>query len=686
MANKNEMKGWQKLLLALFVVAVIGTTAQAAWDAVAVHKKGATQQNVNGSINVAGAVRAGSFCALGADACMTGPALAPPPACSASQMLTSDGGLICAEVAQIDLATAPTNGSVLQYNGDAAAYEPSPVYEISDDLAPVNGNILSWNGDAGYYEPQPQANVAMKLNANVGNSDAAIDFILNNQTAQTLANQRLLSLQNNGVEKLGIGSDGTICLEPTCGQYINYSAGFGAAQSSSSFLINGSGYVYGSDFVTRAQVYNNGATYGGSVAVNDPVRWLSTTTALLESSTAATAGVDTAFTVNSLVTLAAADKLVSITNNGVEAAYFTSSGLNLGASGNIAVGSITTWSGVTFTGANGGVFTGYVMDSAAAVGVILNNDRALTTAGAKLLSVRNNNTEKAYIDLNGHAYFAGGVDPADIRNLNDAGYVWDDIRVPLANVSKSAVNAPTITELMDNTGSGGTTTGIHAWAFSNSQEDDLLFEVQMPHSYTAFGMPVEAHIHWTMITTSTASPAVTWGIECSSPTNIDGAYTISAATTNRAHSGTTATLTMTAANQKFDVGHNLVVAGVSEAGCSAGAYNGNYRVTAVTDTTISYTSGAVSCTEGTTADTGGTITGYTITKEVQANVATNSKWKNIMSEFGTFRMKNCTGVSCIMSCRLYRPNVADLDEAIPAISLDFHFPMSQMGSRGEVTP
>ncbi|MFA4906276.1 MAG: tail fiber domain-containing protein [Candidatus Margulisiibacteriota bacterium] len=53
--------------------------------------------------------------------------------------------------------------------------------------------------------------------------------------------------------------------------------------------------------------------------------------------------------------------------------------------------------------------TGRINDGASAVGVILDNSTTLSTAGAKILSVRNNTTEKAAVGLNGEVMAGAGT-------------------------------------------------------------------------------------------------------------------------------------------------------------------------------------------------------------------------------------------------------------------------------------
>lgn len=73
-----------------------------------------------------------------------------------------------------------------------------------------------------------------------------------------------------------------------------------------------------------------------------------------------------------------------------------------------STGGSGTFSSVTLTGG----INGMSVNSATAVGIILNSGNSLTTAGAKLLSVRNNGVEKIYVDKDGDVVaarlFVGG--------------------------------------------------------------------------------------------------------------------------------------------------------------------------------------------------------------------------------------------------------------------------------------
>lgn len=88
---------------------------------------------------------------------------------------------------------------------------------------------------------------------------------------------------------------------------------------------------------------------------------------------------------------------------------------------------------------------------------------------------------------------------------------WTDLRVPmssLAAVTGAGLKAPTFKQLSDN---GAGSTGLYASAYSPTQEQELMFTAQLPHSYTQ-GSDVEPHIHWSPSDTANTGNVV-WGIE-----------------------------------------------------------------------------------------------------------------------------------------------------------------------------
>lgn len=160
--------------------------------------------------------------------------------------------------------------------------------------------------------------------------------------------------------------------------------------------------------VASGSLYNSTASFGGSLGFSDPTRWLSTTTALLESSTTATAGIDVAFTLNTLVDLADSDKIMSVQRAGVEKAYLLANG-NLQVNTLESTSSVASGTGlfISRSASPGMRFRGYSNADgfipAAAVG------NYNTLAGGKILSLYSDKfaTERAYFDYLGSLTISG---------------------------------------------------------------------------------------------------------------------------------------------------------------------------------------------------------------------------------------------------------------------------------------
>lgn len=98
-------------------------------------------------------------------------------------------------------------------------------------------------------------------------------------------------------------------------------------------------------------------------------------------------------------------------------AYLTTS-LNL-ANGT----AILTTTDLTFSAATTAVITGSEADGGTAIGVKLNTSATYSTAGAKLLSVQNNGTEKGYLDKDGLLRVASSIRVAGDIGSGEAGTV-----------------------------------------------------------------------------------------------------------------------------------------------------------------------------------------------------------------------------------------------------------------------
>jgi phage baseplate assembly protein gpV len=80
--------------------------------------------------------------------------------------------------------------------------------------------------------------------------------------------------------------------------------------------------------------------------------------------------------------------------------------------------------------------------------------------------------------------------------------LWDDLRVSLSTAKVAGNDVPTWSTFRD---------GVKAHAFSASSMNELFFEVQLPHGWSA-GSEVRPHVHWSP-GNSTSTNTVRWGLE-----------------------------------------------------------------------------------------------------------------------------------------------------------------------------
>lgn len=77
--------------------------------------------------------------------------------------------------------------------------------------------------------------------------------------------------------------------------------------------------------------------------------------------------------------------------------------------------------------------------------------------------------------------------------------VWDDIRVSLVTRGSGGVN-PVFSQIQG---------VLYAYKFSGTADNEIFFEIQMPHSWRE-GTTIYPHVHWASNGTSTSN--VTWGL------------------------------------------------------------------------------------------------------------------------------------------------------------------------------
>ena len=86
--------------------------------------------------------------------------------------------------------------------------------------------------------------------------------------------------------------------------------------------------------------------------------------------------------------------------------------------------------------------------------------------------------------------------------------MWDDIRVPLTATKGGGIRDPDFVKFRDD---GVGSTGVFAYSFDPTNEEELFFNVLIPHSYK-LETDLKPHVHWAT-KTPTAVGTVKWGLE-----------------------------------------------------------------------------------------------------------------------------------------------------------------------------
>lgn len=245
-----------------------------------------------------------------------------------------------------------------------------------------------------------------------------------------------------------------------CSGTLNWNGG--AISAAGTFTASSDFYAT-NGLYANGNIANTGVLHGGSIAFNDPLRFLEPTgggPALIESSTTASAGTDYAFVLNSLNDLSSGDLLLDIREAGVARANVDSNGyVNAsGFYGGFLNAGMAYVSGVATTASNTPLrLLGNTADGATAVSVKIASTNTLSTAGAKIASFYQDNgtVEKASIDKDGmlqigvsneaaaptcaegqkgkfwYRTTSGGAGTGDTLKFcvkkSDGNYVWQDI-------------------------------------------------------------------------------------------------------------------------------------------------------------------------------------------------------------------------------------------------------------------
>jgi hypothetical protein len=111
-------------------------------------------------------------------------------------------------------------------------------------------------------------------------------------------------------------------------------------------------------------------------------------------------------------------------------------------------------------------------------------------------------------------------EPTGFMVFSGSSIFWDDLRVPMTSSNSGGARPPGFSLFRANGGSQG----VYAFQFDKSAEEDLFFEVQMPHGYK-LGTTLHPHAHWSVITIPVGGTTVRWGLEYSFA-DINGVFTL----------------------------------------------------------------------------------------------------------------------------------------------------------------
>jgi hypothetical protein len=162
---------------------------------------------------------------------------------------------------------------------------------------------------------------------------------------------------------------------------------------------NGSIITSHEDFEVDGDLSATGdLTVDGTITVGSSILAASGDTATLVGAAADGSSAVGVLLQNSVTLADAAAKLVSVKNNSSEKLYIDLNGAI------VMAGALLTNSGASSLHVKG-----TAADASNAIGVILSNGTTLADSGAKLLQVKNNTTEKLYLDKDGKIYTAGAL-------------------------------------------------------------------------------------------------------------------------------------------------------------------------------------------------------------------------------------------------------------------------------------
>ena len=106
--------------------------------------------------------------------------------------------------------------------------------------------------------------------------------------------------------------------------------------------------------------------------------------------------------------------------------------------------------------------------------------------------------------------YATFEDDGSIEFAGDASF-WDDLRVPVSATKRGGTKDPDFAKILDN---GAGSQGVFSYLFDQTSEEELYFNVQIPHSWK-YESTIHAHVHWAPTANGSAGQKVSWGLEYS---------------------------------------------------------------------------------------------------------------------------------------------------------------------------
>lgn len=174
-------------------------------------------------------------------------------------------------------------------------------------------------------------------------------------------------------------------------------------------------------------------------------------------------------------------------------------------------GSISAGSGLTLDGSTllfGGSLTQNTLITQGAYDLVFN----LSNSG--VFKIQDGGTDNFVVDADGTVKMgdiAGNsyvsISNTGLLKLEGDATLEDDLRVPITSTKVGGSKDPGFAKFKDN-GSGSQ--GVFTYVFDATNEEELYFTVQLPHSYKP-GSDINAHVHWSPTTTNTGN--IVWGLE-----------------------------------------------------------------------------------------------------------------------------------------------------------------------------